>query len=77
MQNTYLNAIGGDYDGDQVTCKGVFTQEANLEAEKIMKSVSNIVSVNMNPTRTTTIEAIQTCFSVTRWENKNEYFEKK
>ena len=76
MQNTYLNAIGGDYDGDQVTCKGVFTQEANLEAEKIMKSISNIVSVNMNPTRSTTIEAIQTCFSVTRWENKNEYFEK-
>lgn len=72
MQNTYLQSIGGDYDGDQITVKGVFSQEANAEADKIMKSVVNITSPNSTATRTTTIEAVQTCYSVTRWADPKE-----
>lgn len=72
MQNTYLDAIGGDYDGDQITVKGVFSQEANAEAERIMHSMINIASPNSTATRTTTIEAIQTCYSVTRWGDPKE-----
>ena len=61
MSNVYLKAIGGDYDGDQVTVKSVFSQEANEEAEKKMKAISNILSVNGNNVRKTTNEAVQLC----------------
>lgn len=74
MQNTYLQALNGDYDGDQITVKGVFSQEANEEANEIMHSVKNIMNTNCHNKRTTTIEAIQTCYSVSRWKNPNEKF---
>ena len=67
MSNVYLKAIGGDYDGDQVTVKSVFSQEANEEAEKKMKAISNILSVNGNNVRKTTNEAVQTLYMMTRW----------
>lgn len=67
MSNVYLKALGGDYDGDQVTVKSVFSQEANIEAEKKMRSVSNILSVNGNNIRTSSIEAVLTLFSMSRW----------
>ena len=34
MCNTYLKGLNGDFDGDQVTAKGVFSLEANEEAER-------------------------------------------
>jgi DNA-directed RNA polymerase beta' subunit len=74
LQNTYLSAMNGDYDGDQITVKGVFSQEANLEAEKIMYSKASFMSINGTPTRTTTLEAIQCCYGVTRWANPKEHF---
>ena len=36
--NTMLNAIGGDFDGDQVTVKPVYTVEANKDAERQIMS---------------------------------------
>lgn len=32
--NSYLTGYGGDYDGDQVSLRGVYSKEANAEAEK-------------------------------------------
>ena len=31
ISNAYLTSIGGDYDGDQVSCKSVYSMEANQE----------------------------------------------
>ena len=45
MSNVYLKAIGGDYDGDQVTVKSVFSQEANEEAEKKMNYITFLLGV--------------------------------
>lgn len=59
---------------DQITVKGVYTQEANIEAEKIMHSPASFMSINGTPIRTTTIEAIQGCYGVSRWGNPNEKF---
>lgn len=74
MQNTFLKATGGDYDGDQITIKGVFSQEANLEAEKIMKSPAYLLSSNGSNLRVSTIEVIQALYCCTRWKNPNEHF---
>lgn len=36
--NSRLKAIGGDYDGDTVKSTGIWSDEANEEAERLMKS---------------------------------------
>lgn len=45
MSNTYLKGLNGDYDGDMVTEKMVFSQEANEEAEEIMHSERHYVNI--------------------------------
>lgn len=47
----YLSALQADFDGDQVNVQGVFTQEANVEAEKQMHSLANFVRVDGAPIR--------------------------
>ena len=66
--NTYL-----DYDGDQITMKGVFSQEANKEAEEILNAYTNILNINGNNTRTTSIEAVQTIFSMSMWGTDKKF----
>lgn len=69
MSNLYLAGLGGDYDGDQVTLKILFSQQANAEAEKIMKSKAHILSTYGKNMRKTTNEAIQTLYATTKFEN--------
>lgn len=68
MSNVYLKGLGGDYDGDQITVKGVYTQEANEEARRIMMSKSHILSTTGSNMRLTTNEAIQTLYALTKFE---------
>lgn len=69
IANTYLHGLGGDYDGDQVTFKGVFSQEANEEAEKLMNSPANFLSIYGGNMRKTTNEGIQAIYQLTRKED--------
>lgn len=66
MSNLYLAGLGGDYDGDQVTIKAVFTQEACQEAEKIMRSKTHILNVYGSNMRKTTNEGVQTLYTLTK-----------
>jgi DNA-directed RNA polymerase beta' subunit len=68
MSNLYLTGLGGDYDGDQVTVKGIFSQEANEEAKKIMMSKSHILNIYGKNMRKTTNEGIQTLYMLTKTE---------
>lgn len=65
LSNLYLDAIGGDYDGDQVTAKVAFTKEANAELEAHMNSKSNYVNLGARNVRTSGKEAIQALYSLT------------
>ena len=58
--------------GDQITIKGVFSQEANMEAERIMKAKNQFITMNATNIRTTTIEAVQCLYMMSRWKNPNE-----
>jgi hypothetical protein len=49
--NVYLKALGGDYDGDMLYLRGVFTKEANAEADKMIYSKSNILTANGSTSR--------------------------
>lgn len=67
MSNLFLHGLGGDYDGDQVTIKGLFTQEANKEAEAIMMAKSHILNIYGQNMRKTTNEGIQTLYMMTKF----------
>lgn len=63
--NVYLGAIGGDYDGDQVTIKGVWTNEANAELDAQLKSKKHFINLSGKNVRTGSNEAIQSLYSLT------------
>ena len=66
MSNIYLETLGADYDGDQVSVRTVFSQEANLECERIMHSPINFLNCAGSNVRTTTKEAIQSLYQITK-----------
>lgn len=52
-------------DGDQVSIKGLFTDEANKEAIDFLNSKSQYISLNGINMRVSTNEAIQSLYSLT------------
>ena len=66
MCNTYLKGLNGDFDGDQVTAKGIFSQEANLEAEKLMHSKKHFINIAGAAMRVIGNEATLTMYTLTR-----------
>lgn len=69
MSPLYLAALGGDHDGDQITAKGVFTQEANENAEQVMNSKLNLLTIYGNSSRKIGNEGVQTIYTLTRFKN--------
>lgn len=66
ISNLMLSAIGGDYDGDMASVKGVYTKEANEELLKFMDSKANYIGFNGECMRTSANEAIQSIYNITR-----------
>ena len=66
MSNLMLKGLGGDYDGDQVSVKGVWTEEANEELFKFIKSPSNYIDLGSSNIRQSSNEAIQSLFCLTK-----------
>lgn len=66
ISNMYLIGLGGDYDGDQVSVKAVFSEEANAEAEKIINSPANIFNIAGGNMRRIENESIQTLYGLTK-----------
>lgn len=67
MSNVYLDGLGADFDGDQISSRGLFTQEANSEAIDQMKSISRIISIDGKSVRNSSKEAIQTIYAMTKF----------
>ena len=65
MCNLHLEIIGGDYDGDQVTAKVVYSDEANAEIEKFLKSKRFYIDLGGKNVRVSGKEAIQTVYNLT------------
>lgn len=65
ISNLYLHALGGDYDGDQLTVRGIWFDESNREADASIYTVNNILNIFGSISRTTTNEAIQSFYSLT------------
>ena len=66
FSNTYLAGIGGDYDGDQCTCKGVYTREANAELDAFMNSKQNFITFGGAPLREPGADSMQALYALTK-----------
>lgn len=66
FSNSYLEGIGGDYDGDQTTIKILFSQEANKDCSDCMKNKSFFVNGLGNMVRVLGSEPIQTFYCLTK-----------
>lgn len=65
MSNIYLGSIGGDYDGDQVTSKSIFTIEANAELREQINSKKHYISLAGKNIMETTNEGAMVLFALT------------
>lgn len=52
----------------QISIRGLFTQEANEEARRLMMSKSHILNIQGDNMRTTTNEGIQTLYMMTKFQ---------
>ena len=64
--NLNLDSIGGDYDGDQVGVKGVWSVEANEECRKIIESKSYYLDLNCVNVKSSSKESLQALYSLTK-----------
>jgi len=49
-----------------VTIRGCFTQEANEEAERLIKSPSNVLNIVAKNNRPISMECVQTIYDLTK-----------
>ena len=64
--NSRLKAIGGDYDGDTVKSTGIFSDEANAQAEKLMYSKIYCIKPDCSTVFTIEIECLNGLFALTK-----------
>ena len=66
ISDLFLDAIGGDFDGDTVSVKLCFSIEANAEAKQISESVKNFIGQDGSLIRGVSKEAYLTFYNMTR-----------
>lgn len=66
MSNIFLEGIGGDYDGDTVTCKIVFSIQANQEAERLIMSMKQYIRIDGSNVRSIGNEPYLTFYNMTK-----------
>lgn len=64
----YLDTLGGDHDGDQVTGKILYTAEACDDAKRILYAKTNLISINGSGIRKIGNEGVQTMYTLTRFK---------
>lgn len=64
--NLHLQGYGGDYDGDTVSFRIVFSQEANTEAEEKIFAITNYITINGSLIRKLGNESTLCIYNMTR-----------
>lgn len=65
MNNSYLGELGADYDGDTVSLRGVYSVEANAEAERLIYAKTNLLDQSGTLSRSIGNEAVQAIYTLT------------
>lgn len=66
ISNSYTSALGADYDGDMISIRGIWTQEANNEADRLVNAKTNILNYTGNSTRKVSNEAVLSLHILTK-----------
>ena len=66
MSNLYLAGLGADFDGDTVSVKGVFTDEANSELKQFMLDKKNFISFGCSNIRSEGADVVQSLYNMTK-----------
>lgn len=66
LSNLHLKGLGGDYDGDSVSVKGVWFVESNEEIDKLMKSKKFLITLGGTNIKVSSNEAIQSLYNLTK-----------
>ena len=76
--NAYLVSCGGDYDGDQMTVKSIYSTEANQELEKQLNSKIHYIALGGSNIMSVTNEGMQALYNLTLVlpDDKNRLTEK-
>lgn len=64
--NAHLDGMGADYDGDQVTCRGIWSDEANAEAEQIMNSKMSALNITGTNSKVVAKEVFNSLYELTK-----------
>lgn len=71
FSNINLKSIGGDYDGDQCSVKGVWSVESNKELMNKINSKGVYIDLGANNIKVSTNEAIQSIYNLTKILNED------
>jgi hypothetical protein len=66
MANSILDSIGGDYDGDTISAKGLYSIEANQEVNRILYEPTHFIQNTGSLVASMTNEGTLTLYSMTR-----------
>ena len=66
LSNAHLDGMGADFDGDMTSVRGLYSDEANLEAEKIMNSKMNALNITGTNSKVVAKEVFNTMFELTK-----------
>jgi len=70
--NLWLPGLNGDYDGDQIEYKPIWSVEANLEVARNLQKPNSVLDVNGDNIKTLGLNPIQTLYSLTRDPREKE-----
>lgn len=68
--NVYLKGMGGDYDGDSIPLRGLFTEEANNDAAKFSRDKKNFLNLSGQNIRVTERDFVQLIYSLSKPTDK-------
>lgn len=69
MSNSHLDGMGADYDGDQVSVRGIWSDEANLEAEEIMNKKLYALTISGSNAKVVAREVFNSFYELTKIGN--------
>ena len=66
MSNLLCPGLGADFDGDTISIKSVFTQEANEELRKYANAKSNFITLGAENIKASSGDAVMAAYAMTK-----------
>lgn len=66
LPSAYLIAYNADFDGDQMSCVGCYTNESNIEADAYTRDKKNMINLVNKTNRVVQRDLIQTFYTMTK-----------